>query len=40
MIVAGEASGDGHAAKLVRAIRENSRFAEIDFFGSAGPKMR
>lgn len=38
MIVSGEASGDGHAAKLVRAIRE---FApESEFFGAAGPKMR
>lgn len=38
MIVAGEASGDGHAAKLVSAIRE---FApHLNFFGCAGPKMR
>ena len=38
MIVAGEASGDRHAAKLVEAIREVR--PEIEFFGSAGPLMR
>ncbi len=40
MIVAGEASGDGHAAKLVRAIRESSPDRDLEFFGSAGPRMR
>jgi lipid-A-disaccharide synthase len=40
MIVAGEASGDLHAAKLVRAMREVSDVREISFFGSAGPLMR
>ncbi|MBP7415784.1 MAG: lipid-A-disaccharide synthase [Pyrinomonadaceae bacterium] len=40
MIVAGEASGDGHAAKLVRAIRDNSPDKDFEFFGSAGPRMR
>ncbi|HRI04223.1 MAG TPA: lipid-A-disaccharide synthase [Pyrinomonadaceae bacterium] len=40
MIVAGEASGDGHAAKLVRAIRDGSPDNKIEFFGSAGPRMR
>jgi len=40
MIVAGEASGDLHAAKLVRALREAVGYREIDFFGAAGPKMR
>lgn len=40
MIVAGESSGDSHAAKLVRAIRENSRNKDLEFFGSAGPRMR
>ncbi len=40
MIVAGEASGDGHAAKLVRAIRDGSADNLIEFFGSAGPRMR
>lgn len=38
MIVSGEASGDAHAAKLVRAIRELAPAAE--FFGAAGPRMR
>ena len=40
MIIAGEASGDGHAAKLVRAIRENAPDRDTEFFGSAGPRMR
>lgn len=40
MIVAGEASGDAHAAKLVNAIREAEPETEFEFFGSAGPKMR
>jgi len=39
MIVAGEASGDLHAAKLVTALLESSR-SELTFFGAAGPKMR
>lgn len=38
MIVAGEASGDNHAAKLVERLRE--RDAALEFFGTAGPKMR
>ena len=40
MIVAGEASGDLHAAKLVRALREAAGKRETDFFGAAGPLMR
>lgn len=40
MIVAGEASGDTHAAKLVNALRESSGDSEIEFFGCAGQKMR
>ncbi len=40
MIVAGEASGDSHAAKLVNALREAEPETEFEFFGSAGPKMR
>ncbi len=40
MIVAGEASGDGHAAKLIRALREIDPEVEIEAFGSAGPRMR
>jgi lipid-A-disaccharide synthase len=38
MIVAGEASGDAHAARLVAALRE--RQPNVEFFGSAGPLMR
>ena len=40
MIVAGEASGDLHAAKLVRALREAAGGKPIRFFGSAGNRMR
>ncbi len=40
MIVAGEASGDTHAAKLVRALRDAKPDADLQFFGAAGPKMR
>ena len=40
MIVAGEASGDLHAAKLVRAFRDASGGREVSFFGAAGPLMR
>lgn len=40
MIVAGEASGDGHAAKLVNALRDAEPATEFVFFGAAGPKMR
>ncbi|PYT00970.1 MAG: lipid-A-disaccharide synthase [Acidobacteria bacterium] len=38
MIVAGEASGDLHAAKLANAIREAS--PDVSLFGACGPKMR
>ena len=40
MIVAGEASGDAHAAKLVEALRANSPETAFDFFGAAGRRMR
>lgn len=40
MIVAGEASGDAHAAKLVRALRQADPGSEFTFFGAAGPRMR
>lgn len=40
MIVAGEASGDTHAAKLVRAMRDAEPDTDFNFFGAAGPKMR
>jgi lipid-A-disaccharide synthase len=37
MIVAGEPSGDAHAAALVKALREHGDF---DFFGATGPLLR
>ncbi|HET6975715.1 MAG TPA: lipid-A-disaccharide synthase [Pyrinomonadaceae bacterium] len=37
MIVAGEPSGDAHAAALVKALRERGEF---DLFGATGPLMR
>lgn len=40
MIVAGEASGDAHAAKLVRALRDAAPEVRFEFFGAAGPRMR
>lgn len=40
MIVAGEASGDLHAAKLVSALQDCARDASFEFFGAAGEKMR
>ncbi|HEV2836247.1 MAG TPA: lipid-A-disaccharide synthase [Pyrinomonadaceae bacterium] len=40
MIVAGEPSGDAHAAALINALRRNSSEAEIDCFGATGPHMR
>jgi len=41
MIVAGEASGDAHAAALVRAMRAAAAPGmPIDFFGSTGAQMR
>lgn len=39
MIVAGEPSGDAHAADLVRALREEAG-AEFEFFGATGALMR
>lgn len=39
MVVAGEASGDAHAAKLVHMLRE-AWSDEVAFFGCAGPRMR
>lgn len=37
MVVAGEPSGDAHAASLVRELQQQ---ADIDFFGATGPLMR
>ncbi|MFL6331944.1 MAG: lipid-A-disaccharide synthase [Pyrinomonadaceae bacterium] len=39
MLVAGEESGDAHAAALVRALREAEPAARFEFFGSAGAAM-
>ncbi|HLL76770.1 MAG TPA: lipid-A-disaccharide synthase [Pyrinomonadaceae bacterium] len=40
MIVAGEASGDAHAASLVRALRERAPAARFEFFGGTQAGMR
>ncbi|MDQ3172674.1 MAG: lipid-A-disaccharide synthase [Acidobacteriota bacterium] len=40
MIVAGEPSGDAHAAALVRALREAAPESQINVFGATGPLMR
>lgn len=40
MIVAGEPSGDAHAAALVRALREEAPGASFEFFGATGAQMR
>ncbi len=40
MIVAGEPSGDAHAASLVQALRMSDPLARFTFFGSTGQKMR
>lgn len=40
LIVAGEASGDQHAAKLVRALRDAAPETEFEFFGATGSRMR
>jgi lipid-A-disaccharide synthase len=37
LIVCGEASGDHHAAALVRALK--SRLPEAEFFGAGGPRL-
>ncbi len=40
MIVAGEPSGDAHAAALVEAIRARKSEGDLSFFGATGPQMR
>ncbi len=40
MLVAGESSGDAHAAKLVNAMRTSSPEIKFEFFGATGEKMR
>jgi lipid-A-disaccharide synthase len=40
MIVAGEASGDAHAASLIHALRATEPETQFEFFGATGPLMR
>jgi lipid-A-disaccharide synthase len=40
MIVAGEPSGDAHAAALVRALRDEAPQTEFEFYGATGALMR
>jgi len=40
MIVAGEVSGDAHAARLVKRLRESSPETTFEFFGATGEKLR
>lgn len=40
LIIAGEASGDAHAAALVRALRGAAPETQFEFFGSTGKQMR
>ena len=40
MIVAGEPSGDAHAAKLVNALRENAPDTDFEFFGAVSHLLR
>ncbi|MGB7924918.1 MAG: lipid-A-disaccharide synthase, partial [Pyrinomonadaceae bacterium] len=40
MLIAGEPSGDAHAAALVRALREEAPGVEFELFGSTGGQMR
>src|ERR687890_1515111 len=40
MLVAGEESGDAHAASLVRNLRERAPEAHFELFGSTGKAMR
>lgn len=40
MVVAGEVSGDAHAAKLVNALREAAPRSSFSFFGAASHKLR
>ncbi len=40
MVVAGEPSGDAHAAALVNALRRKSAGVEFEFFGATGPLLR
>lgn len=40
MIVAGEASGDAHAAELINALKSAGSGKNFSFFGMTGPRMR
>ena len=39
MLVAGEASGDKHAAHLASALKSNSPHTQFEFFGSGGDEL-
>ncbi len=40
MVVAGEPSGDAHAAALVKALRLTAPQIDFEFFGATGPLLR
>ena len=40
LLVAGEASGDAHAAELVKSLREKEPETNFRFFGATGIRMR
>lgn len=40
LVVTGEASGDSHAAGLVRALRQAAPDRDFEFFGATGPQLR
>lgn len=40
MVVTGEASGDAHAARLVKRLREKSPATSFEFFGATGEQLR
>src|ERR1051326_1941352 len=40
MVVAGEASGDAHAAAMVKALQTHGADTRFEFFGATGQQMR
>jgi lipid-A-disaccharide synthase len=40
MVIAGESSGDSHAAHLIGELQELFRGASLEIFGATGPRMR
>ena len=40
MVVTGEMSGDAHAARLVKRLREQSPATNFEFFGATGEQLR